>query len=218
MDKPLSFNRLLFFMFFFICLMIGARILFTDSLTHLFLIWNIFLAWIPFMLSRYFMAYRRKEKWKQAFLFLSWLVFFPNALYIVTDLIHLKDRGGAPVWYDAILLFTCSLIGLLMAYSSLFRAERYLASVAGNKAIAWLVPLIIVLASFGVYLGRFDRWNSWDVVHNPLELVSDIVDYIADPVENLHTWGTTAIFSAFFYLMYMLSGWVRSALSKIEAE
>ena len=64
--------------------------------------------------------------------------------------------------------------------------------------MVYFMPAIIVIASFGVYLGRFDRWNSWDVLHNPLGLVADILEYVTDPVENLHTWGTTAVFSAFF--------------------
>lgn len=217
MSKPVSFNRLLILIFLFIAVMIAARIAFTGTLIHLFLVWNIFLAWIPFMLSRYFMTYRWKENWKQVFLFFSWLVFFPNALYIVTDLIHLKDRGGAPVWYDAILLFTCSLLGLLMAYASLYRAEKYVAQRLGDRYLPLCMPAIIGLASFGVYLGRFDRWNSWDVLHNPLGLVGDITEYITDPVENIHTWATTGIFSVFFYLMYVLSKWVQTAL-KIEAQ
>lgn len=218
MSKPISFNRLLLITFLFIGCMIAARILVTGTIIHLFLLWNIFLAWIPFILSRYFMQYRKKETWKQFFLFISWLVFFPNALYIVTDLIHLKDRGGAPVWYDAILLFTSSLIGLLMAYASLFRAEKFLLSWLGRRRMVYFMPAIIVIASFGVYLGRFDRWNSWDVLHNPLGLVADILEYVTDPVENLHTWGTTAVFSAFFYLMYILSKWVQVALSKVETK
>ena len=217
MTSPLSFNRLLGLIFLFIVALISARILFTDTLIHLFLIWNIFLAWIPFMLSRYFMHYRRKENWKQLFLFASWLVFFPNALYLVTDLIHLKDRGGAPVWYDTILLFTCALIGLLMAYASLYQAEKYIAHRFGKRYLSFFIPVIIMLGAFGVYLGRFDRWNSWDVLHNPLGLISNIAAYITNPLENLHTWGTTAIFSVFFYLLYALSKWIQAAL-KVETQ
>ncbi|MEO6538574.1 MAG: DUF1361 domain-containing protein [Ferruginibacter sp.] len=80
-----SFNRLLAVFFVFIGLLIAFRIFYTGSLVHLFIGWNIFLAWIPYVLSIFFAEVKRKAKWKQVFLFASWLLFFPNALYIVTE-------------------------------------------------------------------------------------------------------------------------------------
>lgn len=209
---------LLILMFLFICGMILARVLVTDSLVHVFLLWNIFLAWIPFILSRYLQLYQKKEAWKQVVLFFTWLVFFPNALYLVTDLIHIRDRTGAPVWYDAILLFTCALLGLIMAYWSLMRIEKYLAGLVGRSFMPVLMILLIGVSAFGVYLGRFDRWNSWDVVHNPLALIEGVIEYIRDPVENGRTWVITLIFSVFFYLLYLLSKWFGRLASEIEAE
>lgn len=209
MPSRMSFTRLLFATFGFICFMIALRIYLTGSLVHLFLIWNIFLGWIPFMLSRYIREYRNRQVWKQLTIFFSWLVFFPNALYIVTDLIHLKDRGGAPVWYDAILLFTCSMMGLLMAYASLYRVEKYLSTVLHRRLMAVTMPAIIFIASFGVYLGRFDRWNSWNIINDPLALAENMLVYIFNPVDNWYMWATTGLFSAFFYILYGYSKWIQ---------
>ena len=205
MRRPLSFNHLLLITFVFICALIGCRIIYTNSWTHIFLIWNIFLAWIPYATSNYFKRYVIKQKWKQLFLFFSWLLFFPNALYIITDLIHLQESGSAPVWFDAILLFTASFIGLLMAFTSLHNAEKYLLTIFKKKLPVFTMPLIIFVASFGVYLGRFERWNSWDVIHNPVALGGNIIMAVIFPQDHFRTWFVTILLSILFYLIYAFS-------------
>ena len=201
--KPLtSFNRLLAIFFIFIAALIMARIIYSGSIRYIFLSWNIFLAWIPYVLSCYFVVYRKKEKWKQFILFASWLLFFPNALYIVTDLIHLEESTNVPLWYDAILLFASSFIGLIMAFISLQKAEYLLNSFFSRKIVNCMIPVILFLGSFGVYLGRFQRWNSWDVVHNPLALGMDILDRFISPVDNVKTWAITIILTALYSLLY----------------
>ena len=201
--KPLtSFNRLLAIFFFFIAALIIARIIYSGSIRYIFLSWNIFLAWIPYVLSCYFVVYRKKEKWKQFILFASWLLFFPNALYIVTDLIHLEESTNVPLWYDAILLFASSFIGLIMAFISLQKAEYLLNWFFSKRIVNSMIPVILFLGSFGVYLGRFQRWNSWDVVHNPLALGMDILDRFVSPVENVKTWAITIILTALYSLLY----------------
>jgi len=205
MKQHLSFNRLLVATFIFICVLIGCRIFYTKSMHHVFLIWNIFLAWIPYATSNYFRVYEKKQKWKQLFLFSSWLLFFPNALYIITDLIHLQESGDAPVWFDAILLFTCSFIGLLMAFKSLYNVERWLTKKMSLKKLNFIIPLIIFISSFGVDLGRFGRWNSWDVIHNPIALTEDILECFIFPQDHFRTWVVTIILSILFYLIYAFS-------------
>ena len=119
--------------------------------------WNIFLAWIPYILSGFFIQYRYKEKWKQLFLFCSWLLFFPNALYIVTDLVHLQSESNMPWWYDALLVFSSSFIGIALAFISLSKAEFYLESIFSKRVVTLCIAGILFLGSFGVYLGRFQR-------------------------------------------------------------
>ncbi len=205
MKQHLSFNRLLAVTFTFICLLISSRVIYTKSIGHVFLVWNIFLAWIPYVTSNYFKLYEKKQKWKQLFLFSTWLLFFPNALYIITDLIHLQEAAAAPVWFDAILLFTCSLIGLLMAFRSLHNAEQYLSKLFLRKILEMLMPVIIFISSFGVYLGRFQRWNSWDIIHSPLALAEDIVECFIFPQEHIRGWGVTIMLSILFYIIYSFS-------------
>ena len=191
--------------FIFIVAMIVARMVYTDSMRHIFLVWNIFLAWIPYALSAFFASIHKKQLWKQLFLFSSWLLFFPNALYIVTDLVHLQDNGTAPLWFDVLLLFSSSLLGLLLAFVSLFRAERFLQQKFSSARVMVIMPVILFLGSYGVYLGRFGRWNSWDVIHNPIQLGEDIARSVIYPFEHLQAWAVTVMFTLFFYLLYRFS-------------
>ncbi len=91
-----------------------------------------------------------------------WLVFFPNAPYIITDLLHLSAQDGVPVWYDLILLSAFAWTGAMLGMISLGLMHVLVARVAGG-AWSWIFVLgVLMLSGFGVYLGRFPRWNSWD--------------------------------------------------------
>lgn len=199
-----AFNRLLTVFLIFIAGLILARIAYSGNIRYVSMCWNIFLAWIPYILSCYFYDYQAKATWKQLFLFASWLLFFPNALYIVTDLIHLEEATHVPLWYDAVLLFASSFIGIMMAFVSLHKAEYLLNRFFSKQVVAASIPLILFLASFGVYLGRFQRWNSWDVIHNPVGLGLDIFNRFVSPVDHMKTWAITIIFTVLYSLLYFL--------------
>lgn len=203
MKTTVEFQKILFAFCAFIGLLLAARILYSGKIHYLFLVWNLFLAWIPFVVSSLFNKVINKSKWKQAFVFCCWLVFFPNALYIVTDLIHLDNESAVPKWFDAVLLFSSSVVGLMMAFISLHRVEKYLHKTVNKKILSPLIILILFLGSFGVYLGRFLRWNSWDILSNPFQLLLSIGHRIISPFEHLQTWAVTVIFTIFFYLLYI---------------
>lgn len=213
-----SFQKILFAFFAFIGLLLLVRMYYSGKIQYLFLVWNIFLAWVPFVISSLFEKIINKHKWKQAMVFCCWLAFFPNALYIVTDLIHLQLESPVPAWFDALLLFSSSVVGLLLAFVSLHRVEKYLQNIMPKKLLAPLIMLILFLGSFGVYLGRFLRWNSWDILTNPFKLLNSIVQRIIFPFDHLYTWGITFIFTVFFYLLYVsikkMPGYVSQANDK----
>ncbi|MEI2624293.1 MAG: DUF1361 domain-containing protein [Giesbergeria sp.] len=105
-------------------LLVAARIAYSDSKRYTGLVWNLFLAWIPFVLS--FLAYI--FSWNKRLLYFTipltaflWLIFFPNAPYILTDLQHLAaETTKAPLWYDVIILVWFSWTGLLLGLVSLY--------------------------------------------------------------------------------------------------
>ncbi len=211
-----SFNKLLGSFLIFIALLISFRMLYSGTQRFIFMSWNIFLAWVPYILSGYFSQYRHKEKWKQLFLFGTWLLFFPNALYIVTDLVHLQDENNMPWWYDAVLLFASSFIGIVMAFISLRKAELYLKTIFSKPVVNVCMGGILFLGSFGVYLGRFQRWNSWDIVNNPLELGVDIFSKILNPIENYKVWAITVLFTAIYSMLYFFIKILPQAFAEIK--
>lgn len=202
MFKPSAVETVLIKFLLFIALLIATRIYFTGSNQYVFLAWNLFLAAVPLLITRFFSLRGDKRSWKQWLLLLAWLLFFPNALYIVTDCIHLQTASAVPKWFDALLLFSSALAGLLMGFISLYKVESFLAGLMQATLLRISVGSIIVLGAFGVYLGRFLRWNSWDVLSNPVELFEEIVARVFFPFQHLQTWGVTFTLAAFYFLIY----------------
>jgi len=202
MYKLSNFQKLLSVFVAFITCMIAFRILYSGHSRYLFLLWNLFLAWIPFQISIYLAGNKASSKWIAGFLLAAWLLFFPNALYIITDLIHLEAKTNVPIWYDAVLLFTSAGTGLLMAFASLYKVEIFLLKQISHSATNKLMLLCLFMGSFGVYLGRFLRWNSWDIVTNPLDLFKEIAVRFLFPIQYYQTWAITILFTCFFSLLY----------------
>lgn len=204
MKKTSSLHQLIIYFLIFILAMLSLRFYYTQSLQFAFLVWNIFLAYIPFAIAQYLsLQYLSKKKnWVFYIGMGLWLLFFPNALYIVTDLMHLQLTTTVPKWFDVIVLFSSGLLGLLFAFVSLYMIEQLIKPVFSTIGIKLVIFLILLSASFGVYLGRFLRWNSWDIINNPFTLLKDIFYRIALPQYHMRTWGVTIIFGVLFYLIY----------------
>ncbi len=115
---------------------------------------------------------------------LGWLLFLPNAPYILTDFIHLGRIGGAPLWFDAALLGTFAAVGLALGLASLFVVHHVVEARAG-RIVGWAIAVsCLVLCAVGIYLGRFPRFNSWDVVTDPDGLVAVVLQRLGDPLGN----------------------------------
>lgn len=151
-----------------------------------FLFWNLFLAWIPFLLALAMTGLDRLRApgWLLAPVGVVWLLFLPNAPYIITDFIHLDWMHGAPLWFDALLIGSFAGTGLLLGLASLLLVHRIVAARMGTAA-GWALAIgSLALTSLGVYLGRFPRFNSWDVVTNPQGLVDVVLGRLLDPFGN----------------------------------
>lgn len=186
--------------------LVAARILYLRDVHHIGLVWNLFLAWIPLFvaLGMWTLVHRGyRSTLLLAGPFLIWLAFFPNAPYLVTDLIHLRPHYKIPLWYDATMLFSFAWNGLCAGLVSLWIMQN-LADMQLGKWISWLLVLLTVsLSGFGVYLGRFLRWNSWDVITNPQLLLMDIADRIINPLAHPRTYAFTILFAALLFLAYI---------------
>ncbi len=187
-------------------LLVVARIAYSDTRGNTGLIWNLFLAWIPFVLAYSAHAISWRRNWLYlvipAVAFL-WLIFFPNAPYMLTDLQDLaRDRGGAPLWYDVIIVGWSSWTGMLLGVISLYLMQDIIFRAFGRFAGWAFVIIISGLSSFAMYIGRFVRLNSWDILQNPAETTVEILGLIIDPSKRLAAF--TILYTLFFLFIFLL--------------
>ena len=177
----------------------------TGSLAFAFMVWNLFLAMIPLFAAD---ALRRAHERRALMLtqlgwFMLWLLFLPNAPYILTDFVHLRTRDSVPLWYDIALLLSCAGTGLLLAYSSLVEVQAVIRERFSAVASWFVAVTALVLSGFGIYLGRFLRLNSWDVLANPMDLLAQIAVRAANPLAYPRTIFVTVIYGMILTLGYV---------------
>ena len=187
----------------FCVLLLSLRVYFSHNITFIFLVWNLFLAWIPYWISEYLMK-RKNDSKKLHLLFLGgiWLLFFPNAPYMLTDLIHLKPRHDVPAWFDLILLISFAWSGVLLAYKSLNNIQRIIEHYFGKIKGLFFVIFCMFISGYGIYLGRFERFNSWDIITQPIGLLYEIKESLIHPFHHIHTFGMTFFLGIFLTLGY----------------
>jgi len=184
--------------------MIVVRVELTGSGYYRFLLGNLFLASIPLFLSTVLLVTERLGVHWTINLIVSglWLLFLPNAPYILTDILHLPRANQAPAWYDLALLLSCAGTGLLMGYLSLIDVQAIVAR-RFSWVIGWLFALIsLMLSGFAIYLGRFLRWNSWDVLIMPTRLFY-IAGGFLHPFSNTRAFSVTLVFGVILALGYV---------------
>jgi uncharacterized membrane protein len=175
--------------------MLLARIVCAQHVSHLFLLWNLFLAWIPLLLALLIWRFRQYLVLTVALGFF-WLLFLPNAPYLVTDLIHLRPTTEAPMWYDLGMLFSFALVGLALGLHSLHIMQRLVQGRFG-VLVGWTFALTAaVLSGFGIYIGRFLRWNSWELFLHPLRLASDVLATLTTPASLVKLLTVVLLFGA----------------------
>jgi uncharacterized membrane protein len=179
------------------------RIAYTKEYAYAFYIWNTFLAVVPFLCSRKLINQNRMSL-KSIGLIAGWLLFFPNAPYLVTDLFHFSVRTGTPAWFDMILVTSASWNGLALGIISLLQVERFLSRHFKEKQVRIISYTFILLCGYGIYLGRFLRFNSWDIVTNPVPLFSSVYHSILHPIQHTGAWAFTVIFSCMLGIVYSM--------------
>jgi uncharacterized membrane protein len=195
------------------------RLIYSDTRLFLFLNWNLFLAFIPWLFSSILVIYPgiRKSKAALTILLLSWLLFFPNAPYILTDLFHLRLESTMPVWFDLVLILSFAWTGLMFGFMSLWDIEFILESKVNRKLLPVVSSVLLFLGSFGIYLGRYLRWNSWDILQEPFKLFYDIGDNLINPFHHPRTWGMTLFMFVFLSMIYWSFRFVKSRDEEMAA-
>jgi uncharacterized membrane protein len=165
---------------------VAGRVYQTHSAHYVFLVWNLFLAWVPLIAASFaFTLARRGAGGRVGVLVVVWLLFFPNAPYMLTDFVHLSvdegSRGSSPLWYDALMLSSFAWTALMLGFVSLYLIHAIVRRRA-SAASGWVaVACVLGLASVGVYIGRFAHFNSWDAVTRPRLVLSSIRQELHSP-------------------------------------
>lgn len=187
-------------------LLLGIRTAATGELFWTCFVWNLFLAWMPLLFARMLcgeLDRPGRRRWLLGGLFVAWMLFFPNAAYIVTDLIHLKTRPPVPRWFDYILISAYAWTGLFLCYVSLRLVHARVQQWRGNFAGWTFVTGMLAAGSFGIYVGRFFRWNSWDVVLRPWKPLRDLARF-SHPSTLIEAMAFCATFFLFSVLVYLV--------------
>lgn len=188
--------------------LIAARTWYSHTYHYWFLLWNLALAWVPFVFAAlaYSLAAARRAV---AYVFtvvaaLVWLAFFPNAPYILTDFLHLGSMGDVvPGWYDVLMLFWFAWTGLMLGVVSLYLMQDLVTRASGTAAGWVFVVAAAGLGSIGTYLGRFLRWNTWDLVRRPGPLADELLGRVVDPHSQPRLLGFTVLFALLFLFVYV---------------
>jgi uncharacterized membrane protein len=203
-SKPGSINGLLLTSVGFSGLLLTARMVYTGTHSFGFLVWNLFLAAVPYFFSSRLLQRPGwiENPWKFAPAFVGWLVFIPNSFYMLTDLFHLFDSSAVPLWYDLLLIVSFAWNALLLGILSVRHMEKIVvARWPGMPGWVFLYP-VMALNALGVYIGRYLRYNSWDVLSDPFGLAMDIVHIVRHPLYYKQAWGMIGAFSFFLVIMY----------------
>ncbi len=185
-------------------LMVIARIMYAGNLYYGFLLWNLFLAGLPLLISH--KLYKNREINRVVLyggLFL-WLLFLPNAPYIITDLVHLYHRPPVPYWYDMLLVLLSVCNGLALGFISIHQVEMIIFRRNAERLIFPFRAIVMLSMGYGVYMGRYLRFNSWDAIINPIEVLKAI--------KNSMDLGTAGFVLTFSFVTFILYSFFRTIL------
>lgn len=182
-----------------------VRVVVGHSWWYAFLLWNLFLAWLPLVFAWGLQSSLKKYRWLswQPLLFaVLWLGFLPNSFYIVSDLVHLHSTGEVSLLYDCVMVFSFIFTGMVLGFTSLFIVQKQLHDKLRLRHTHTIMGVVLLACSFAIYLGRDFRLNSWDVLTNPAGLLFNVSDQFINPSQHPHFLTTTLIFFALLMGMY----------------
>lgn len=183
----------------------AVRIVYTGQWRFAWLAWNLFLALVPYLITRTLI--RRptwvEHRWLFGGLALGWLLFLPNSFYIITDLFHLEESPYVPFWFDLAILFSFAWNGILLGVVSIRQMEKMMGLHLPRLTEWQFVYPLMLLNALGVYIGRYWRYNTWDVLTNPFGLLTDTVYLLSHPVRNRFDWSMILCYAGLMTLIYL---------------
>lgn len=178
--------------------------------------WNLFLAWVPLVIALWLERILSRKLWSSWYALLVtmlWLAFLPNAFYMISDFVHIKEAGRVNLLYDVVMFTSFIFNGLFLGFLSLYIVHWELLRRVAKQTVILLIGLVLLLCSFAIYIGRELRWNSWDILVNPASLLFDVSERILNPRQHPEALTTTL---SFFVLLSTIYGvlWFMSCLPR----
>lgn len=173
------------------------RSLESGSGRYSFMVWNLFLAWLPLLLIWMLVLRLRTTRWSSwpnVVLTVLWLGFLPNSFYLISDLIHLHETGEVSLLYDVVMFMSFIVNGLVAGFMSMFLVHRALLRRVGSLRAYALMNVVLLACGYAIYLGRALRWNTWDLLVNPAGLLFDVTNTVVEPTSQMQSVVTTGIF------------------------
>jgi uncharacterized membrane protein len=187
--------------------LVGARVCWTTNTRYGLLLWNLFLAWLPLTfasLACRLAASRGLRNGRFGAAAAAWLIFFPNAPYIFTDLVHLPLSYWGHYWVDLAVILVCAMTGMVLGFVSLFLMQSLVARRWGRRASWGFVGTVSALSGLGLFLGRFLRFNSWDVFVKPGSVYRSVSEMVAQSPVEPSVVAFPALFALFVFVSYLL--------------
>ena len=184
-----------------------VRIIGSGTNRYGYMLWNLFLAWLPLICSTLLVWQLKKSSWfswQNIVLTLVWFGLLPNSFYLITDLVHLQTTGDINIMFDTVMMVSFIFNGLVIGYLSLFQLHNEFLTRLSRRWAHIVIAAILLAVSFAIYLGRALRWNSWDVLYNPAGVLFDISDRFIHPITYPETILTTSTFFLLLVSMYFV--------------
>lgn len=184
-----------------------------------YLLWNLFLAWLPLLFALWLMnvlSRKRWSSWEGLAASLLWLVFLPNSFYLISDFIHLQDASSSDVLYNAVMFTSFVFTGVTLGLASVYLVHRELGKRLRLRTATLWIALVLLACSFAIYIGRDLRWNSWDVLFSPGGLLFDVSDRLISPSQYPELLRTTLSFWVLLSSMYGVAWWGGQLLHRME--
>lgn len=178
------------------------------------MLWNVFLAILPLLFASIMWTYARRWGYiRQGIFGVLWLLFFPNAPYMITDIIHisgdsfflnrveysqLEHSTNMILWIRIAYIGIGMLIGVLAGMLSLRMVHELLKRRLGSLASHIALLIICVLSGYGIYLGRFLRLNSWNLIHFHWFLIK------LKDMTPIFAFKFTLLYAFFVYIIYLV--------------
>lgn len=177
------------------------------SYNYWFMLWNLVLAWLPLVFIWAWLLYiRRNRIWSplSIILLILWIGFLPNSFYIITDFIHLRQASQTTVLYDVAMLGSFTANGMFLGYVSLALVHMELLRRIRRDYAHAIVGVVLFLCSLAIYLGRYLRWNTWDVLVNPAGILFSFSEQIGQGFVQTALLSTTVTFFLLLGSIYLV--------------